>query len=90
MVNILYYILYYSCTQNKRDIILIVVSPSEIVTTEPQSTIKRRNESVTLQCLTDAGPNNSYVWLYKASDVLCSTQCTDGVSASQLSASGIK
>ncbi len=48
-----------------------IVSPSGIVVTSPETVIRNKNESVSFNCSSDAGPMNQYFWLYNASEQFC-------------------
>ena len=51
--------------------------------------IKAKGDNVTLECTTDAGPNNQFVWLHRIRNVLCqTTDCADGVYTFDLNDSG--
>ena len=50
-------------------IFVFVVSPYGIVTTTPVNVTVSRGDSVTLNCSTDAGPGNNFVWLRNGTTV---------------------
>ena len=55
-----------------------LVSPAGIVSITPESQIVRRGETISFNCSSDAGPTNNYLWLYRPSDLVCSTDnCFD-------------
>ena len=63
-------------------ILLSKVSPEEIVSVVPESIIVNHNDNATFTCMSDAGPNNNYQWLFKAKDLVCtSSNCSDGLSS---------
>ncbi len=54
------------------------VSPNGIVTSTPAMSISAKGDNVTLECITEAGPGNQFVWLGRIRDVLCqTTDCAD-------------
>ena len=69
------------CTVGKANFFFdFVVSPNDIVSTEPMMLIASKGDNITLTCQTEAGPNNTYVWIYKASNLVCTqSNCSDGI-----------
>ena len=55
------------------------MSPLGITTTIPANYTAERGDNVTFSCLTPAGPDTMYVWLYTADESLC-IGCSDDVS----------
>ena len=61
-------------------LISYAVSPNGIVSTEPMILIASKGDNITLTCQTEAGPNNTYIWIYKASNLVCTqSNCSDGI-----------
>ena len=50
------------------------------MTTEPVSINASRGYDVTFTCETEAGPGTIYLWLYNASNLVCTqSNCSDGI-----------
>lgn len=59
---------------------LLVVSPSNLVTSTPMIALAGVGDDVTFTCQTTAGPNNYYVWLYNVSNLLCTeSNCSEEI-----------
>ena len=58
--------------------LLSIVSPSGIVSTFPEIILRDVNESMPLNCFSNAGPMKLFVWLYNPSEYFCmSTTCSE-------------
>ena len=56
------------------------VSPEDILSTIPESQNASKGDNVTFTCLTEAGPDTTYLWLYNISDLVCTeSDCSDGI-----------
>ena len=57
-----------------------IVSPEDILSTIPESQITSKGDNITFTCLTEAGPDTTYLWLYNISDLVCTeSDCSDGI-----------
>ena len=54
-----------------------VVSPDGLVTVEPEEQTQPRLSNVTFTCSTLAGPDNMFMWFYRANTESC-TVCQSG------------
>ena len=54
----------------------MVVSPEGFVRIEQSTFLAYPGETVTFQCIADAGPNNTFTWLFDAADQFC-IACSD-------------
>ena len=69
---------------------LNTVSPNGIVSSTPMLIIASRGDDVTLTCHTEAGPNVTYMWMYRASDFVCpEANCSNGIFAFTATEEGI-
>ena len=56
-----------------------LVSPFDIVSITPEDLIVSRGNDDRFTCVTDAGPDTFYVWLFNATELVCENSiCSSG------------